>query len=388
MKRSQKLSLLVLTLLPLTSSVVWAQQEPFHPELSLAERIGIIKEKQDRFELYIHTHFSGELQLDKRENQPRAAFRMPQLRIETKVQLNDWLSFRWRQRLNKSNRADQHIDDLPNSIDIAGLGIKPSEKWSLFIGKQTATPGGFEYDLNPIEVYEFSNMGEHMTPYLTGVKASYQPHPNHQIQLEVLNSRNASFEATYPRVSGVTEVALPFVYTINWNGHLSPTLSTRWSYTFLPQGTKEGKAYNMHYIALGNRLHVGPFDSYLDIMYANEGLNRKGIIPHPYHTEYLSLVLELKYRIHPQWQLFFKGMYETAGAANATKEGNKERPIAYPKVLTSYGYIGGIEYYPIDGENLHFFLTYIGRSHRHIEPEKSGDNHRLSLGFIYQIPLF
>ncbi|MGL5261364.1 MAG: porin, partial [Bacteroides sp.] len=54
---------------------------------------------------------------------------------------------------------------------------------------------------------------------------------------------------------------------------------------------------------------------------------------------------------------------------------------------------GGVEYYPMADSNLHFFLTYVGRSYRYkdVAKELGFENYntsRLSLGFIYQLPLF
>ncbi len=367
------------------SANLFAQQEPFESDTSLAERIGIIKQKQDNFQLYFHTHFSGDLLYDK-NGLVNGAFRMPEIRIESQAKLTNRLSFRWRQRLNKNNKGSNNVDALPQSIDIAGLGITLSEKWSLFIGKQCAAVGGFEFDLNPIEVYEFSNMGEYINPYLTGIRAVYHPSARHEIQIEVLNSLNAPFADNYPLVEEVQNAKLPFVYTVNWNGRMWDHFSTRWSYSFLPQGVKGSRHYNMHYIALGNQLELGKAKSYFDIMYSNEGLNRKGIISNPYDVEYLSFVLEMRYAFKPQWQFFLKGMYETAGAKGSKRKSNT--PLCYPLIMNSYGYSAGIEYYPLVGQNLHFFLTYVGRSHRHVDTRLSKDSHRASLGFIYQIPIF
>ena len=79
---------------------------------------------------------------------------MHQLRIEAKGNINNWLSYRYRQRLNRSNDANGMIDNLPTSIDYAGIGIKLNDQFSLFAGKQCAAYGGIEFDLNPIDIYQ------------------------------------------------------------------------------------------------------------------------------------------------------------------------------------------------------------------------------------------
>ena len=53
-------------------------------------------------------------------------FNMHQLRIEAKGNINNWLSYRYRQRLNRSNDGNNMIDNLPTSIDWAGIGIAMS----------------------------------------------------------------------------------------------------------------------------------------------------------------------------------------------------------------------------------------------------------------------
>ena len=90
------------------------------------------------------------------------------------------------------------------------------------------------------------------------------------------------------------------------------------------------------------------------------------------NVEYLSLVAELNYRFHPKWNVFAKGMYETGSA---------------------WGYQAGLEFFPMADDNLHFYLTGTGRSYSLTDRAKelgaSIDNtQRLSVGFIYKLPLF
>ncbi|HBX19452.1 MAG TPA: hypothetical protein DEF88_03260, partial [Porphyromonadaceae bacterium] len=57
---------------------------------------------------------------------------------------------------------------------------------------------------------------------------------------------------------------------------------------------------------------------------------------------------------------------------------------------TSLGYFTGIEYYPMK-TNLHFFLTYVGRSFQYAPKAVASEDYhtnRISLGFIYQLPMF
>ena len=81
-----------------------------------------------------------------------------------------------------------------------------------------------------------------------------------------------------------------------------------------------------------------------------------------------------------------KGMYETASIFKATENVEKG------KYRTSYGYLAGVEFYPMES-NLHFFCTFVGRSYNFTDRAKVlGKNNyntqRVEVGFIYQLPMF
>ena len=80
-----------------------------------------------------------------------------------------------------------------------------------------------------------------------------------------------------------------------------------------------------------------------------------------------------------------KGMYETASLSDDTA-GFEEG-----KYRTAYGYFAGVEYYPLEDSNLHFFCTFVGRSYDFTDRAAGFNNYdtqRLSIGFIYQLPMF
>lgn len=372
-------SLSAVLLLGGISLTATAQQQHYTDTPSLAETVGLMKERQDKFNLYLNMNSSLDFNANK-DGFEQARFMARQLRIEAKGNINDWLSYRWRQRLNRPNNGGGNIDNLPTSIDIAGIGVRPSEKFSMFLGKQCAAYGGIEFDLNPIEIYEYCDMIEYMSNFLTGVNFAYDFLPGQQLQFQVLNSRNNSYKETYPNAP-TEETKLPMLYTLNWNGTIAPFWTTRWSFSHMSQA----KEYSMQYLALGNLFDFGAFNGYFDFMYSREGLNRKMIVPDATKVDYSSLVLKLNYNLDPNWNIFTKGMYETA-STESTKwfGGNKNR--------TAWGYYAGVEYYPMGDKNLHFYLTYVGRSYKyHLLDGKENmtDNtHKVLLGFIYQLKMF
>ena len=54
---------------------------------------------------------------------------------------------------------------------------------------------------------------------------------------------------------------------------------------------------------------------------------------------------------------------------------------------------GGLEFYPLKNSNLHFFLTYVGRHYSYTDKAKAFgfddySTNRISLGYIWQLPMF
>ena len=196
---------LVSTLLVASAAMLATAQVTSHNsimpegETTLAERVADIEKKSDKFNLYmnINSSFDAKFNQNGVNGLSEGAFRINQLRIEAKGKLNDWLSYRWRQRLNRNNDGANDIDNAPTSIDIAGIGVKLSDKWSLFAGKQCAAYGGFEFDLNPIEIYQYSEIINNMSNFMSGLTVTYDFNPNQQLQFQVLNSLNEGVKDTY-----------------------------------------------------------------------------------------------------------------------------------------------------------------------------------------------
>lgn len=366
-------------------------------EKTLFERVAKIEKKNDLFNLYLNMHgaFDAKFNQDGRNGLSQGAFNMRQLRIEAKGEINDWLSYRWRQRLNRGNEGGAMIDNLPNSIDFAGIGIKFNDKFSLFAGKQAAAWGGFEYDVNPIEIYQYSEMINNMSNFMTGVTLNYDMTPTQQFQLQVLDSRNGSQDETYGK--GLEESRLPLVYSFAWNANMCDMKwQTRWSASVM----EETHGKYMYYLALGNQFNFSSkCNMYVDLMSSFEQVDNKGIMSRMilgddykdnghglYNTMYNSLVTKVNYRIMPKWNLFAKGMLESAAIYDG------ENGIAEGNYRTSLGYIAGVEFYPMD-TNLHFYLAFVGQSNFFTEKAKmygqsNYSTQRLSLGFIYQLPMF
>lgn len=357
---------------------------------SLFEEISKIEKKTDKFNLFLNMHgdFVTNWQGSEFEG---GKFQMKQLRIEMKGNINDWLSYRYRQRLNKGDNPSGYFDNVLQSIDIAGIGVKV-KKFNFFLGKQCASYGGIEFDLNPIEIYQYSDMVDYMTNFMTGVNIAYNINPNQQLQFQVLDALVGSSQSMY---GDWTPAKLPLVYTLNWNGSFGNVFNTRWSASVM----NETKDKHMYYFALGNQFTpCEKFDGFFDWMYSIENVDRKGlmtsILGNPggdrnvTNASYMSFVLKLNYHFHPNWNIFVKGMAENEGL---TRDYSKN--IEKGRYRTAWGYIGGVEYYPFKDRTLHFFVAYVGRSYCYTERAKALGNsnyntNQLSVGFIWQMPIF
>ena len=362
-------------------------------EKTLFEHVSKIEKKNDMFNLYFNMHYAFDADFNA-GNFEQGAFNMHQFRIEAKGKVTDWLSYRWRQRLNRDNDGGGMIDNLPNSIDLAYLNFSVTDKFSISAGKLCAAYGGIEFDMNPIEIYRYSEMVNNMSNFMSGVMFTYDFNPNQQLAFQVLDSRNGSIEETYG--ANLEANKLPLVYTLNWNANMfNGAWQTRWSASVMD----EVKDKYMYYVALGNQFNFSPkCNMFVDLMSSYEGIDRKGIMTNMfggqssfnghnmYNTLYNSLVAKVNWRFQPKWNFFVKGMLESAAIYGG------EDGIADGNYRTSVGYLTGIEYYPMES-NLHLFLTFVGQTHLFTDRAKAlGHNdystQRVSLGFIYQLPVF
>ncbi|MGL5683561.1 MAG: porin [Marinifilaceae bacterium] len=384
-------------------------------EPSLMERVMKIEKKTDAFNLYLNTQasFNGYFGQGGKDGMSDYLlgpamdqdmnFRFNQLRIEAMGNITDRIFYRYRQRLNRPNNA-QSLDNVPNSLDYAAVGFRFTPDFYMFAGKQCAAFGGFEFDLNPIEIYQYSDIIEYMSNYMTGIEFGYDFLGTQQVKFQVLNSLNGSFLDQYGYGNGdnltladLKRAKVPLGYVLNWNGNFFDDVwQTRWSASVMHQT----EFRNWFYYAIGNQVNFGKFNMFFDFMWSNEGVDRTGIMTGLMNnvgldataldTRYMSLVYKCNFRVLPELNLFVKGMYETANLRKDL-EISDEGYLEKGKYRTAWGYIGGVEYYPVENSNLHFFLTYIGRSIDYTSKASSFSNinpQRMELGFVYKIPVF
>ena len=330
-----------------------------------------------RFNMYFN--FQSSLDAEKAEGADMTAkFKARQLRLEVRGNITDRIFYRFRHRLNRPTAAVE-LDNLATATDMLYAGFHIDDKWALTVGKMCQAWGGYEFDLNPMNIYEYSDYIDHLDNFMLGGMLTYAPNANHEFNLQVTDVRNDSFKNIYGDKTGLKQSNVPLTYIFNWNGSLfDGVLQTRWGVGL----QSEAEGYNNTMVMLGTRVALPKFQAFLDYMRADEQLDRLGYTPQSVigsgvplkDTKYNTFVLKGEYQPIPSLNLFAQGIYETAESDLA---GNK---------MTGLGYYGGVEYLPFPSQDLRFFLAYVGRSREISSVTKS--TNRVSLGMMYRIKAF
>lgn len=365
---------------------------------SLAEKVAKIEKKNDAFNVYFNYAASFQAERNSLVDEWHTGFANKQLRLEIKGNIGDHLFYRLRHRLNKTNEARTQ-DNFSKATDIMMAGWKFNDKWSVQAGKMCQIWGGFEFDENPMYIYQYSDMVDNMDNFMAGVVVSYKPVPTQEFAIEVSDANNDSFSKVYGAgaasqeensVRPLTSSRNPLTYIANWNGSFADgMINTRWSWGIQTQARHK---YSRMLI-LGQQLNLDKFQWYVDYMGAWDGLDRLGIATsdlglnggghnlYASDVHYNSFITKVNWQFAPHWNLMLKGMYETASVSKL------ERGKNYRK---SFGYMSSVEYYPLKDQDFRVFLAYVGRKYDF--SEKSGlkdyNTNRIELGFMYRIKAF
>jgi len=328
-----------------------------------------------KFNMYFN--FQTSLDAEKKgENDLNTKFQARQLRLEVRGDLTERIFYRFRHRLNKSNAAVS-LDNLATATDMMYAGFRLNEKWSATVGKMCQAWGGYEFDLNPMNIYEYSDFLENMDNFMLGAMITYAPNPNHEFNLQITDVRNSNFADLYATATAtIKESNTPLAYIFNWNGNLLDGLvQTRWGAGL----QSEADGYTNALVMLGTKLNLPKFQVFLDYMMANDQLDRLKFTPRSKaevvkDAKYNSFVLKAEYQPAPEWNIFAQGLYETANSSLANNE------------FKGIGYFAGVEYLPFKEQDLRFFLAYIGRSR---DKNSAVENtNRVSVGMMYRIKAF
>ena len=369
---------------------------------SIHERITKLEKKNDMFNLYFNYAASFQAEHNSLSDEWGTKFANKQLRIEIKGNLTDKLYYRLRHRLNKATDAKGE-DNFAKATDIMMVGYNFNDKLSISGGKMCQIWGGFEFDENPMYIYQYSDMVDYMDNFMAGVTVSYKPIPTQEIAVEISNSYNGKFADEYgdeavvvnnDEAHALQKSKNPLTYIINWNGSFfDGKLNTRWAWGLQTQA--KGKYSRM--LTLGQQLNLPKFQWYFDYMGAFDDLDRLKIATNELRdafvggdapgnvylgkVHYNSFITKANWQFAPSWNLMLKGMYETASVTKIEQFKNYRK---------SFGYMGSIEYYPAKQQDFRLFLAYVGRKYDYSTKcgLKDYNTDRIELGFMYRIKAY
>ena len=393
---------------------------------SLYNKVTNLEKKSKALNLYVNFAEAYQTQHDSRSGEWTSRFYNKNLRIEMTGWLTDNLYYRFRHRLNKSD-APMSEDNFAKATDYMMVGWKFNDTWSIQGGKKCQAMGSFEFDENPIYIYQFSDIEDNVDSSKGALNVLFHPWKGQEFSAEVSNTYNGKLEDEFGENAKVTRGYVnmgsfttletetleaanhPLTYSVGWNGNfLDGKLQTRWSYSLRTQA----KGKYSRFLRLGQKLNLKKLHWYVDYNFTYDDLDRMKIASDElidglvnrfvladgtssqadagdYQNLYLSkvryqgIVTKLNWQFAPDWNLMLKGMWETASTPKI------EEFKSYRK---AYGYIGSLEYYPArkQKQDLRLFLAYIGRKYDYSKRCGLQDYNtdRIELGIIYRLKAY
>lgn len=389
---------------------------------SLYELVTKHEQKSKAVKLYINYGVSNQTSHDSRDGEWSSRFSNRYLRIEMIGWLTDKIYYRFRQRLNKSNEM-QSEDQFAKATDYMMVGWQFNDHWRIQGGKKCQALGSFEFDENPLFIYQFSDIEGNVDSSKGAINLLYNVTPNQQLSVEVSNTYNGKLKDEFGEDAKVSNGTVrgkstpdntidmatleksntPFAYSMGWNGSFfSGKLQTRWSYTLRTQA----KHKYSRFLRFGQKLNLSNLQWYVDYNMTYDDLDRMKIVSgevadalaasandnntssvnpssiYAGKVRYQGVVTKMNWQFAPDWNLMLKGMYETASMTKSEQFGNYR---------TALGYVGSIEYYPArkQKQNLRLFLAYTGRKYNYSKASQIADYNtdRIELGMLYRMKL-
>lgn len=325
-----------------------------------------------------------------------AAFKINRVRMEILGSFSKDFTYHFRQSFNKYSNP-RALDNLSSSIEYAYVNWKLSSRLGITVGKQFLPLGGHEYNVNGIRIREFSEFNNNVSCYQAGIGLKYRFSPMQEVTLKLLNNRNGEDNDMYMygRPEGLEKAKVPIISALAWNGYfVDKSLLLRYAAAL----GQQAKGKNIFYLTAGNTWERDKVLAYVDVMYARQGLDAHGIISDmqgpvvtspatAQNTEYFTLIGNIDYRIHPNWNVYVKGAYETAGVYKTN--GFFEQGL----YRTTWNLQSCVEYFPMANSELKIFVHLLHKGHKLTDRARalgavSPDTQRISFGLVYTIPVF
>lgn len=390
---------------------------------SLYTKVTNIEKKQKALNFYVNFAESFQAEHSSKTEEWTTRFYNKNLRIEMTGWLTDNLYYRFRHRLNKTD-APMSEDNFAKATDYMMVGWKFNDTWSIQGGKKCQALGSFEFDENPMFIYQYSDTEDNVDSSKGALNLLYNPSKTQQFSAEVSNTYNGKLADEFGANAQVTtgkvvndgaaggkklEVEAleksnsPLTYSVGWNGKFFDNkLQTRWSYSHRTQA----KGKYSRFFRFGQRLNLSKLQWYVDYNHTYDDLDRMKIASKEIVNEmvnsispdseengytnlylckvrYQGIVTKMNWQFAKDWNLMLKGMWETASATKDEK---------FKNYRTAYGYIGSLEYYPArkQKQDLRFFLAYVGRKYDYSKKcgLKDYNTDRIELGMMYRLKAY
>ena len=324
-----------------------------------------------------------------------ASFKMNRVRLEILGNLNDNLSYHFRQSFNKYSNPFS-VDNMSSSIEYAYINWHCNEKFDIYAGKQFLAVAGYEGYVNGLKVREFTDFNNNVEVYHTGLMGVLKLTPDHHFMLQVTNNSNSVNSAMYlyGLPEGIEVSKFPLLSTINWNGWFADG-AVHLMYSASAGQLAKGK--NIYYLMCGNIFEKGPVLAYLDVLYSRSAIDYQQRITTlqnhdmgpvtAQNTQYLTFIANVDYRFHPKWNAYIKGAYETAGVYEANGM------FSAGRYTTSWNAQACLEWFPISADSgFKVFAHFLYKGYKLTQNALDMNAYlphtqRVSLGIQYIIPV-
>ena len=324
------------------------------------------------------------------------SFKTNRVRLEILGQLNDQLSYHFRQSFNRYHNPNA-VDNLPSSIEYAYMKWK-KDKFEIIGGKQFVALSGYEGYVNGIKVREFSEFNNNIEIFQTGLTGVYYFSPTQFVILQAANLR-AGQDADvlkYGLPLGFKPAKAPILTTVNWHGMFADK-AIYLMYSASVGQVAEGK--NIYYLTCGNVYEKGPILAYLDVLYSRSAVDiqqritslQGNVLLGPgmtaQNTEYLTFIANFDYQFNPKLNAYIKGAYERAGVYEANGV------FAEGHYMTSWNAQACLEWFPFTvDKGFKVFAHYVYKGHKLAENASALNGvmphtQRASIGVQYIIPV-
>ena len=251
-----------------------------------------------------------------------SGFKGKYLMLTINGNINDKFSYSYRQRLNELHHKNSFFD----GTDVMNLKYKFNDKWDVTAGKMGMYFGSFEYERNPMYMYDYSEWTNHIGCYKFGINVGFNVTEKDRLIAQVTESPFINHNDLYG-------------YHLAWYGQHG------WFNTIYTANVLE---YNpgkfIYYLCFGHRLEFGKVAMELDYM-------NRATENHTFFFKNCSFIGELQYAPTEHWNLFAKYSY----TVNNTDD-PADKCVYAGTELNQIG--GGVEFFPLKNKDIRFHATY------------------------------